>query len=122
MQTNQRNRRVTEMNSIGFYNVARNKYPEEAIVGILLSEPVHVAGMVKLHKCQNYQHLAAEINRIYSELKGVARNPNPSLLDPMPGFIVSYLPATDDLPNLDPSSQPWEIFAAALDLIIAVPI
>ena len=88
----------------------------------MLSEPVHVAGMVKLHECNNYQDFAAEIDRVYSDFKGIARNPNPSLFDPMPGYNVLYRHAENDLPYLDPSNQPWETFAAALDLITAAPI
>ncbi|KAL5765471.1 hypothetical protein ACOSP7_016088 [Xanthoceras sorbifolium] len=89
-------------------------------VAILLDDPVSVAGMVKLHNCENYQQFAAEIDRVYAQLCDRPRNPNPSMADPMPGFDVSYVPASDDLPNLNPTSQPWSTFAAALDLIIAV--
>ncbi|KAI9194078.1 hypothetical protein LWI28_002913 [Acer negundo] len=125
MQTNKNlNLRLTaKINSIVFNINEARKDRTEGIVAILLSEPVHVAGMVKLHECNNYQDFAAEIDRVYSDFKGIARNPNPSLLDPMPGYEVLYRPAENDLPDdLDPSNQPWETFAAALDLITAAPI
>ncbi|TXG73594.1 hypothetical protein EZV62_002173 [Acer yangbiense] len=33
-----------------------------------------------------------------------------------------YLPASDDLPNLDPTILPWDTFAAALNLIIVIAV
>lgn len=92
----------------------------QKLVPILISEPLHVPGMVKLHECKSYTNLFEEIARIHSELSGIPQRR--SLADPMPGFVLNYLPPSDDLPDLNPRTEPWERFSAALDLITAVPI
>ncbi|KAJ4724852.1 hypothetical protein OWV82_003796 [Melia azedarach] len=91
------------------------------LVPLLISEPLHVPGMVKLHECTSYEDLAAEIARIHSELSRIPRR-RQSMADPMPGFVLMYLPPNDDLANLDPMNENWESFSASLDLITAVPI
>ncbi|KAJ0084649.1 hypothetical protein Patl1_30392 [Pistacia atlantica] len=115
------NKSNSRKNQVPHVEVSGVKMEREVLVPILLSEPVHVAGMVKLNNCGNYQELAAEINRVYSELTGNPRNGNPSMADPMPGFNLAYLPPDDDAPNLDPGNQTWQSFSALLDLILAVP-
>lgn len=92
----------------------------QKLVPILISEPLHVPGMVKLHECKSYADLFEEIARIHTELSGISQRQ--SLADPMPGFVLNYLPPSDDLPDLNPRTEPWERFSAALDLITAVPI
>ncbi|KAK9175538.1 hypothetical protein WN944_027545 [Citrus x changshan-huyou] len=92
----------------------------QKLVPILISEPLHVPGMVKLHECKSYTNLFEEIARIHTELSGIPQRR--SLADPMPGFVLNYLPPSDDLPDLNPRTEPWERFSAALDLITAVPI
>lgn len=89
------------------------------LVAVLMTEPITM-DICNLMTCNNFEQLAAKINRVFSETRGMPRIMNPSVSDPVPGFQIRYFTQTDV--ELDRENSSLEIFSNQLDLITIVPL